>query len=1028
MATADEIRRLKAELEQLKRQFGDIDKIELVGKTPVAQARELTEQIVEYKRQLDSIEDSWGTVSGIIEDIKNEFGKATDGFKQAANSFNRIQSISKRFQEDALGLQKMSSKEIKGQIQSIKKEVVIQQKSLELLEQKVKNGETLTENEEKMVAQLKSENIQNEIALKTAAKRLAEEKKIVATLGIAGNAMKGLEGALSKIGFNTDFFEDVNNNMRETAESAVKQNKAFGRTRVLLTGIGGALKGIAENLTDPIVVVGGLFKGLKALYNLTGKFITQNKQALLATSGAFGKTQIKNMESVYGLFEELSAAANSLRTELGFVPNMNKKILESVHLLTHGFGLSGSEAANLFKVSSELGVELKDMPATIAGMGGEVEASTGHAVDFQKAMQALGGASSSIRFNMKGSANELIKAANFAALLGMSMDDIRGAAESTLDFESSIQKEMEAELFLNKQLNLDRYRYAALTGDAATQAEELQRLIAENGPELKNNTLAQEKFSQALGISREQLTASIEQMELQKELGFESADAQAGINALMKQGYTKQQALNKLRSEGAEGVTNAIKAEEAFQNRFKLAQRKFQEAFTALADRVFSPENMKKIDKMIQSFSEFMTGPMMQKIIKYLPEIAAAAVGLSVVSKLFGAFNPVQNVGVMNVGMMRGGGGGMGPGSGMYGGPGSRGSRGPLTKSGKPDMRYKANRNRGGTRRRFRGRGLGGLALGLGSMLGMNMLMSGGDAGDAAMMTGEDAMMMGGEVAADQVANSVANKTKPKPRKPTKPKVPKGGGGGFFKSVGNFFGGAKDFVVGGAKKIYGAGKSAVNFVGDLAGSAKKWLGGKIKGIFPKMLKIIKKPVKGVLTKIPFVGALLEMLFTGMDVNAIAKSKDMSPQEIYSEAGRSIISGGLGLTMGSLAAAAVSSLQAVGIPGWLLSGAAYMGGDFLGRLLGDAISDHVGGPAIGKAVLDLFGADVGSKPKEMATGGIVTSATNAIVGEAGAEAVVPLNEFYAKLDELIIAVKAGGDVYLDGAKVGKQLALSTSKIG
>ena len=128
MATKREIQELKAELEQLKRQFGDIDKIELVGKTPVAQARELTEQIVEYKRQLDSIEDSWGTVSGIIEDIKNEFGKATDGFKQAANSFNRIQSISKRFQEDALGLQKMSSKEIKGQIQSIKKEVVIQQK------------------------------------------------------------------------------------------------------------------------------------------------------------------------------------------------------------------------------------------------------------------------------------------------------------------------------------------------------------------------------------------------------------------------------------------------------------------------------------------------------------------------------------------------------------------------------------------------------------------------------------------------------------------------------------------------------------------------------------------------------------------------------------------------------------------------------------------------------------------------------------------------------------------------------------
>ena len=81
---------------------------------------------------------------------------------------------------------------------------------------------------------------------------------------------------------------------------------------------------------------------------------------------------------------------------------------------------------------------------------------------------------------------------------------------------------------------LDRFRFAALTGDAATQAEELQRLISENGPALKGNTLAQQKFADALGISREQLTASLEQMELQKELGFEAEGTQKAINALMK--------------------------------------------------------------------------------------------------------------------------------------------------------------------------------------------------------------------------------------------------------------------------------------------------------------------------------------------------------------------------------------------------------------------------------------------------------------------------------------------------------------
>ena len=33
-----------------------------------------------------------------------------------------------------------------------------------------------------------------------------------------------------------------------------------------------------------------------------------------------------------------------------------------------------------------------------------------------------------------------------------------------------------------------------------------------------------------------------------------------------------------------------------------------------------------------------------------------------------------------------------------------------------------------------------------------------------------------------------------------------------------------------------------------------------------------------------------------------------------------------------------------------------------------------------------------------------------------------------LKELIVAVKQGGDVYIDGAKVGKSIALSTSRMG
>jgi len=69
----------------------------------------------------------------------------------------------------------------------------------------------------------------------------------------------------------------------------------------------------------------------------------------------------------------------------------------------------------------------------------------------------------------------------------------------------------------------------------------------------------------------------------------------------------------------------------------------------------------------------------------------------------------------------------------------------------------------------------------------------------------------------------------------------------------------------------------------------------------------------------------------------------------------------------------------------------------------------------------------SGPK-FAKGGIVNrEINNATIGEAGPEAVIPLNQFYSKLDELIAAVKSGGDIYLDGTKVGTAMAVSSFKV-
>lgn len=75
--------------------------------------------------------------------------------------------------------------------------------------------------------------------------------------------------------------------------------------------------------------------------------------------------------------------------------------------------------------------------------------------------------------------------------------------------------------------------------------------------------------------------------------------------------------------------------------------------------------------------------------------------------------------------------------------------------------------------------------------------------------------------------------------------------------------------------------------------------------------------------------------------------------------------------------------------------------------------------------------------KFAEGGIVDRPTNALIGEAGPEAVVPLNDdksmnvfsksLEAKLDILIAAVQQGGDVYIDGEKAGTALVMGNYKL-
>jgi hypothetical protein len=92
------------------------------------------------------------------------------------------------------------------------------------------------------------------------------------------------------------------------------------------------------------------------------------------------------------------------------------------------------------------------------------------------------------------------------------------------------------------------------------------------------------------------------------------------------------------------------------------------------------------------------------------------------------------------------------------------------------------------------------------------------------------------------------------------------------------------------------------------------------------------------------------------------------------------------------------------------------------------------PGVSLEPVELNLAESASNLIPLAKGGIVTQPTRALIGEAGPEAVVPLNKqlnvnldpLLERINVLINLVEQGGHVYLDGNKVGTAMSLSTFK--
>jgi hypothetical protein len=88
----------------------------------------------------------------------------------------------------------------------------------------------------------------------------------------------------------------------------------------------------------------------------------------------------------------------------------------------------------------------------------------------------------------------------------MTLEGVAAAGAQLLDFESSISNELEAELLIGKEINLEKARLAALTGDYETLTREINKNIGDFGDFTKMNVLQQNALAKSVGMTADGLS------------------------------------------------------------------------------------------------------------------------------------------------------------------------------------------------------------------------------------------------------------------------------------------------------------------------------------------------------------------------------------------------------------------------------------------------------------------------------------------------------------------------------------------
>ena len=437
------------------------------------------------------------------------------------------------------------------------------------------------------IHELENQNKQREKELKIA-------EKLKDTMGMTGKLGKLLGTIPGLGGIAGDAVSEVESEIQKSVEKGGKIPSKMKAAGMIFTKMkDNVKKALTDPLTIAIALSTQLVKAFKAVDEQSGEFAKSQGLSYATTvelrgeMSSIARSSKDILVTSKGLMESQARLSNLMGSQVRFSDEM----LEDFTQLDKRLKMSEKTQELIAFQSLKTGKSAKGLTAEINGQVLKQNEQRKISMSFKEVQDAIGESSKAIRLNFGGSVKELVNQVSAAKALGTNLAGVEDISSSLLDFESSIQAELEAELLLGKEINLEKARQAALQGDMATVADEVLKNTAIMNAFETKNVIAQEKAAAALGMSRNDLANMVteqQQLEAVRANGFEDMKAaQAEYNDLRAQGYSAEEAAL---ATGGQALQDQMESASAAE-RLAAVMEQIQEIFIGMAEPILGLVN-----------------------------------------------------------------------------------------------------------------------------------------------------------------------------------------------------------------------------------------------------------------------------------------------------------------------------------------------------------------------------------------------------------------------------------------------------